>query len=168
MLASCQQNNSSAITINKLIDTSIIQADKYGFNDTEKDSNKPTKSKLDKHTIKDTNLIMGIIDIHSNEPELYPEFIGGIDSLYSFIEKHINYPNYEFENNIQGEVIAVMIIDENGKIKEPRIDRTVDKSKNFDAEVIRVINLMPDWIPGKINGKNASIKISIPFSFELE
>lgn len=168
LLASCQQNNSSTITINKQIDTLSIQSDKYDFKNIEKDSIKPTKSKLEKHTNIDTNEIMGIIDAHYNIPELYPEFIGGMDSLSSFIEHHLKYPDYEYENNIQGEVIAVMIIDENGKIKDPRINKTVEKSKNFDEEVLRVINLMPDWIPGKINGKNASIKISIPFSFELE
>ncbi len=170
MLASCHQKNSNISTLKTSIDTSILQNDKFDVKDVEKDTIKPTKNKLDKHSNFEKSVTMGLIlldDTTINEPELYPEFIGGIDSLYNFIDRHLTYPEYEKENKIQGEVVVVFIIDENGKIKEPKILKTVENSKNFDAEVLRVIQLMPNWIPGKRGGRNAKITVSIPIHFEL-
>jgi protein TonB len=38
----------------------------------------------------------------------------------------------------------------------------------FDKEALRVLSLMPNWIPGKQNGESVKVKYTIPIAFRLE
>ena len=55
------------------------------------------------------------------------------------------------EAGIQGQVVIQIVIDKDGKIHDPKIVRGV--SPELNAEAIRVISNMPQWIPGKQKGK---------------
>lgn len=37
----------------------------------------------------------------------------------------------------------------------------------LDAEAVRVITVMPKWIPGKNNGKAVQVKLNVPISFKI-
>lgn len=99
--------------------------------------------------------------------ESMPEFKGGVDSLLSYLTKNINYPEWEKEQNIEGKVIASFIIDEMGKVTQLRITKSVEGSKNFNKEVLRVVSEMPDWVPGKRKGKNVAVHFNLPINFQL-
>lgn len=99
--------------------------------------------------------------------EIMPEFKGGMDSLLSFINLNLKYPDWEKENKIEGKVFVNFVVDKNGKIKNAKILKTVKGSKNFDIEVLRVINNMPDWIPGQQDGKNVDVQFNLPINFKL-
>ncbi len=123
------------------------------------------------------DMYLGEIDIYHDsineklEPyqivDIMPEFKGGIDSLMHFIRQNLEYPEWEKENKIEGMVIASFIVDKNGKIKDPVILRSARGSINFDKEVIKVINKMPDWIPGQQDGKNVDVQFNLPVNFKL-
>jgi TonB family protein len=102
----------------------------------------------------------------SNSIEQMPSYIGGTDSLESFIRQTLNYPQWEKNNRIEGRVIASFTIDTTGKLINPEIIRSVPGSKNFDKEVMRVLSLMPDWIPGEENGKKTALRFTLPFEFK--
>jgi len=99
--------------------------------------------------------------------EVMPEFVGGIDSLMNFLKENIQYPEWEKQNDIQGTVYVSVIITKEGKVTKPKILRSVNGSKNFDTEVLRVINLMPDWIPGEIQNKKVDVQFNLPIRFAL-
>jgi TonB family protein len=99
--------------------------------------------------------------------EVMPEFKGGVDSLTSFISRNLKYPVWEREHKIEGKVFVNFVVDKNGKIKNPKIIHTVKGSKNLDIEVIRVIQSMPDWIPGQHNGKKVDVEFNLPINFKL-
>lgn len=99
--------------------------------------------------------------------EVMPEFVGGIDSLMSFLKDNINYPEWEKKNKIQGTVYVSFTIDKVGKIKNTKILRSVTGSKNFDAEVLRVINKMPNWKPGEDGNKKVDVQYNLPIRFTL-
>lgn len=105
------------------------------------------------------------------EPYVYadvmPEFKGGIESLNTFIKQNLVYPNWERENNIQGKVVVNFVVDKNGKIKDGKILSTVQGAKNFDKEVLRLINSMPNWIPGQQDGKKVDVQFNLPIDFKL-
>lgn len=101
-------------------------------------------------------------------PDKMPEFKGGIDSLNHFIKEHLDYPEWERKNKIEGKVIARFVIDKNGRVQNPEITRSVLGSKNFNKEVIRILNKMPDWIPGSQEGKNVKTEFFLPFTFKLD
>lgn len=97
-----------------------------------------------------------------------PRFKGGPDELLAFIKKNINYPEWEEKNNIQGVVYVGFTVDSNGKISQPKILRSVKGSKNFDREVIRIMMMMPDWIPAMDKNGNVAMQMIIPISFKLK
>ncbi len=105
------------------------------------------------------------------EPYIYadtmPMFAGGVDSLINYLKQNVQYPEWENKNRIEGTVIVNFVVDKSGKIKDAKILKTVKGSKNFDAEVLRVVNNMPDWIAGQKDGKNVDVQFNLPVQFKL-
>lgn len=102
------------------------------------------------------------------EPVTPPQFKEGEDSLMSYLQAHINYPKWEQEQGITGKVYVQFVVDKKGEIKNIEIVRTVEKAKNFDKEVIRVVKSMPKWIPAKsFEGEIIEEKIVLPIIFQL-
>jgi protein TonB len=87
--------------------------------------------------------------------------------LNTFIKQNLVYPNWERENNIQGKVVVNFVVDKNGKIKDGKILSTVQGAKNFDKEVLRLINSMPNWIPGQQDGNKVDVQFNLPIDFKL-
>lgn len=95
-----------------------------------------------------------------------PEFPGGMQKLMEYISKNIKYPAEAQTAGKQGRVIVQMIIDDNGKITNPRVLQGVDPL--LDTEAIRLINSMPNWKPGMEKGKAVKVKYTIPVVFRLQ
>ena len=98
-------------------------------------------------------------------PDVQPSFPGGDAEMMKFITKNIKYPAMDRENNIQGKVYIRFVVEPEGTITNIKIMRGV--SKTIDAEAIRVVKLMPKWIPGQVKGKNIRAIYTIPISFRL-
>lgn len=116
--------------------------------------------------------IVGKIAIEpAHEPytvvDVMPEFKGGIDSLRQFLTRNLKYPEWEHENKIQGTVVVRLVIDKNGKVKNPSIIKSVQVTKNFNAEVLRIVSEMPDWIPAKNAKENVDAYFTLPVRFSL-
>lgn len=95
-----------------------------------------------------------------------PLFPGGEEALMKYLSDNIKYPVIASENGIQGLVSAVYNIDTKGKVTFVRFAKSVDPS--LDKEVKRVIENMPDWTPGKINGEVTSTTSEANFVFRLQ
>lgn len=178
ILASCNNNTTDQQILTKS-DTTIIQSDTTNGQVT---NNIEPKDTVDKH-VKNPNDAPSVIpdDIllgevaplpyPDKEPyqyvEVMPEFKGGIDSLMSFIKQNLEYPEWEKGNKIEGKVFVNFVVDKNGKIKDLKISRSVQGSKNFDKEVLRVMNSMPDWTPGQQDKKNVDVQFNLPINFKL-
>jgi TonB family protein len=109
---------------------------------------------------------MSMLDI---EGEIYasadsmPEFPGGFDSLFVFISKNLRWPNTEID--FQGRVTIRFIVTKEGKIMYPKIVKGI--APVADEEALRVVRLMPDWIPGRRNGEAVNVYFTIPIVFKL-
>lgn len=99
--------------------------------------------------------------------EVMPEFVGGFDSLVSYIKENLKYPEWEKREKIEGNVFVSFTVDKNGEIIDPKILKSVDGSKNFDNEVIRIIKAMPNWNPGQEQGQNVAVQFTLPIKFKL-
>lgn len=100
--------------------------------------------------------------------EVMPEFNGGMDALFKFIQSNLNYPDYEKKNNISGNVYVRFVVEKDGSITQPEILRSVKDSKNMDKEVLRVISIMPKWIPAKHQEREVRAYMTLPFRFNLK
>lgn len=97
--------------------------------------------------------------------EQNPTFPGGLEKMYAFLGKNIEYPQTAAKANLQGNVIAQFIVTKEGKIEELKIEKSL--SPEIDAEALRVIKLMPNWTPGKQNGRAVNVQYTLPIRFEL-
>ena len=97
--------------------------------------------------------------------EEMPQFPGGMAEAMKFLAKNINYPVESQKAKIEGRVIVQFVVKENGKVADIKVMRGV--SPELDAEAIRVVGLMPEWIPGKQRGKAVDVKFTMPIMFRL-
>lgn len=102
-----------------------------------------------------------------NFAEVMPEFPGGMESLLVYLKKNIIYPTVYKEQGIEGKVYVQFIVTVDGEITNPVVLRGVLNAELFSREAIRVVRSMPKWNPGKNDGKNVSVRTTIPIKFEL-
>lgn len=93
-----------------------------------------------------------------------PRFPDG--KMQQFLAKNIRYPVRAMENGVEGTVYVTFVVDKTGKITNPSVVQGVDES--LDREAVRVINAMPDWIPGKQRGMAVDVQFTIPIEFMLK
>ena len=94
-----------------------------------------------------------------------PEFPGGEDDFFSLIAKNVIYPNWELKNDVEGRVIVGFIIYEDGSIHDVNVQQSL--SPGLDKEAVRVIEMLPSFLPGKENGKEVKVKYLLPIMFKL-
>ena len=59
-----------------------------------------------------------------------------------------------------------MIINEDGSCSDVKDVKPVHPL--FEAEIIRLVEAMPKWNPGKHNGKPVKVKYTLPISINLQ
>ena len=98
--------------------------------------------------------------------EQMPEFPGGMEAMMKFLQMNIQYPANAAKNNVEGRVVLQFVIEKDGQIGDIKIARSVDPE--LDAEALRVVKSMPNFIPGRHNGKAVAVWYNIPISFKLQ
>lgn len=94
-----------------------------------------------------------------------PQFPGGAGALAQFIAANVKYPKESAERGVEGRVMLRFVVEKDGSIGDIRVTQSVDAA--CDAEAIRVIRMMPRWIPGKHQGRAARVWFTQPIAFEL-
>lgn len=92
-----------------------------------------------------------------------PEFPGGDTQLMEFINATRNYPDKAYREGIQGRVTCSFVVNTNGRISHIKVIKSVEESLNREA--VRILSCMPDWTPGRVDGKIVPVRVirSIPF-----
>lgn len=117
----------------------------------------------DKGTISTEGTVKGeqIYDI----VEQYPEFPGGYSALTKWIDDNLKYPVEAAMDGIEGRVIVQFIVRPTGKVVDAEVVRGIAPS--LDKEALRLINIMPSWIPGRQKGKAVNVRYTLPITFKL-
>lgn len=98
-------------------------------------------------------------------PEIQPEFPGGFVALNRFLFSKIEYPASAQTQRIQGRVWCSIIVNKDGSVSDPKIEKGVFIS--LDQEAMRVMTMMPNWNPGTVKGEPVRVKVYIPIVFKL-
>ena len=98
--------------------------------------------------------------------EVDPEFPGGNEALYKYLAQNIKYPEKAKADKIEGRVVVGFVIEKDGSISNAEVRRSVNVE--MDAEALRVINAMPKWQPGTMEGKPVRVHYNIPITFKLQ
>jgi len=89
-----------------------------------------------------------------------------MDALGRYLGAHIRYPHLAAENGIEGVVYVQFVVDYEGNIKDVKLTGA-RKGGGLDEEAMRVIRGMPQWKPGKQNGRPVSVLYNLPVRFQL-
>ena len=95
-----------------------------------------------------------------------PEFPGGQATLFTFLRKNIKYPVLAEEAGVQGRVIVTFVVDVDGSLTDIKVRNSVEPS--LDKEAVRVVKIMPRWIPRKIDGIPVRMDFTMPITFRLQ
>ena len=97
--------------------------------------------------------------------EEMPVYPGGMAAMMDFFSKNMKYPKEAFDAKQEGRVIAQFVVEKDGCITDAHIVKSV--SPALDAEALRIVKAMPNWTPGRQNGKPVRVKYTVPISFKL-
>ncbi|MEO9533104.1 MAG: energy transducer TonB [Crocinitomicaceae bacterium] len=97
--------------------------------------------------------------------EVEPKFPGGESAMILFIQNNVNYPETAVKQGEQGIVYVQFIVYKNGSLGDVKVIRGV--SPTLDAEAIRVVKMMPNWVPGEQKGKKMNVRYTLPINFQL-
>lgn len=107
------------------------------------------------------------IDSDVSESEVFtvveskPEFPGGEKALKQFLKKNLVYPEGAIQ--LSGKVVVQFNVNTDGSLSDIRVVNSL--GFGYDEEAIRLIKLMPAWIPGKHRGKNVQTSLTLPIQF---
>ena len=98
--------------------------------------------------------------------ESMPEFPGGEEARMKFLLQNIKYPQIARESGIQGVVYVTFVVEPDGSITNVKVIRGI--GGGCDEEAVRVVKMMPKWIPGNQRGKPVRVQFNMPIKFTLQ
>jgi protein TonB len=97
--------------------------------------------------------------------EEMPTFPGGEGKLFELLSR-IEYPIIARENGISGYVSLTFIVDKDGKVKDAAVLRGI--GGGCDEEALRIVRALPDWNPGRQNGRAVPVRTNVRINFQLQ
>jgi len=99
-----------------------------------------------------------------DQPAAYP---GGQPAMLKFIRDKAKWPEAKATEEITpAKVYVQFVVEKNGTITHPKVLRGINPA--FDKEALRLVSLMPNWIPAKLNGKYVASLYTFPITVELK
>jgi len=113
--------------------------------------------------VEDEDPIVEAIPYYSVEqPPIFP---GGDQALFKFIAQNFKIPRIDLESGLSGTIYVSFTIDKNGDVVDISIARGISEASNLEA--LRVVGLLPKWIPGRQNTRNVAVKFNLPIKVRL-
>jgi protein TonB len=100
-------------------------------------------------------------DIYTLVPERNPELIGGLANL----QRSIVYPEIARKAGIEGRVFVEFIVDEHGRVLNPRVVRGI--GGGCDEAALAAVQ-KAKFKPGMQRGRPVKVKYSLPIVFKLQ
>ena len=124
--------------------------------------------------------------------EQMPEFPGGEAAFMQFLATNTKYPRSCVDYNVEGKIFFNFIVNEDGSISNIVVKRSPcssyanqdttamtdyqkyylkaqqDACPDLEKEAIRVLESMPLWSPGRMEGKPVKVFFNLPFVFNLK
>ena len=94
-----------------------------------------------------------------------PQFPGGPLEFIKWLTRNLKYPQSLQERQVQGKVVAEFIVNTDGSITDVNIVGSLHPL--CDAELLRVLRMMPRWTPGVLNDEPCRTKVCIPVVFKI-
>ncbi|GAA4304635.1 energy transducer TonB [Nibribacter koreensis] len=96
-----------------------------------------------------------------NFVEKMPEFPGGTDAMYQYLNSSFKYPEALQHDGQPATMQFSFIISTTGKVHD--LHKVKGVHPLVDAELTRVLQNMPAWKPGEQNGRVRRVKYTLPY-----
>lgn len=103
---------------------------------------------------------MGVV----TRAERMPSFPGGQRALDAFLEKNLKYSKSAIKDKREERVNIEFVVNTDGSLSYIGIKRSVNPQ--LDTEAMRVVNMMPKWKPGTIQGQPVAVYYVQPIIFK--
>lgn len=104
-------------------------------------------------------------ELENDSLNIDASFPGGQQALTNFIKDNMIIPQTCLNEGKSGFVFVRFTIDTLGNLSNIVIDSNDTKCIDYELEARRIVQLMPQWIPGKVNGKPVKISYLLPLDF---
>lgn len=99
-------------------------------------------------------------------PDVEAQYFGGRDSIFTYLEMNLVYPEIAIKNGEEGKVAVAFIVERNGSISNVSIINGVCASINKEA--IRLVSEMSTWKPAISGESTCRSKIGMTMDFSLD
>jgi TonB family protein len=131
-----------------------------------------TQIKPNRNPVKQKRLLTSLAEKHTPEytnqvftfTDEMPEFPGGIVALNNYIQGNIREAEEKEKINFCGVVYVEFLVDEKGKVEQPKIADGHNQKLNEIA--LEVIEALPNWKPGRQSGQLVKVSFTLPIRFE--
>lgn len=98
--------------------------------------------------------------------EIMPEYTGGESERIKFISKNIVCPKVIRDKGVSGTCYVTFVVEKDGSISGAKLLRDFVNCPECDQEALRVVKMMPNWIPGLQNGRPVRVQFNMPIKFK--
>ena len=93
----------------------------------------------------------------------FPEYPKDYEQYLKFLHDNVKYPVSDSAKGVQGKVYVGFFVSKTGKISNVHVLRGI--SSACDKEAVRVVKMMPNWIPGRMYGAAITMFCNIAVKF---
>jgi protein TonB len=98
--------------------------------------------------------------------EKQPSYPGGQDGYRKFLIENIKYPEEALKKGVTGTVFITFVVEKDGSVTHVKVLRGI--GSGCDEEALRVVKMMPKWVPGELKGKKVAVQFNLPIRFNLD
>ena len=85
--------------------------------------------------------------------------------MFMFLGQNIRYPQRAREDGYSGTVYVRFVVETDGTLTNIEVVKGV--GGGCSEEAVRVVKMMPNWIPGENGGKKVRTSFTLPVKFKL-
>ncbi len=101
------------------------------------------------------------------EYSIPPKFKGGEQAQTNFFNNNLKYPEAARDNEIEGVIIVVFIIEKDGTVSNVKTNGKGHKLLQ-QAAIDLIIKTSRHWEPGYLDGSLIKVKVKMPIEFSIE
>lgn len=119
-----------------------------------------TPEEADTLQVKPHGGLLGMVKVDRD-----PMFPGGGDSLQAFLDANLSYPEAARRDSVEGLVTIAFTLLPDGTVA--KAEALNDIGAGCAEEALRVVGMMPRWVPCIRNGRPTSMRMEMPVRFSL-
>ena len=116
------------------------------------------------YTAADGMVIYNFADV---APSFTYKKASGPKAISKYLSAKLNYPTKAKNDGIEGKVTMQFVVTSDGSVRDVTI-ATGSGDESLDAEALRVVSDMPNWVAGQQGGENVAVKYTQPITFKLQ